>query len=167
MNNSVDDQLSFRCFIGLGASDSVSDHSTFSVYRSQLREMQLIEELISEINRQLDMQGEIIRKGTIVDATLVEAAAKKPDQKDNGEAGTSKVDDDAEWVCKGAKRYLGYKAHMCVGSNKGFILKARLTNAKRFIGHELKKYFPINRSVFLLTKPMKARIMTSYSRRKE
>lgn len=142
LEEALDDRLSFRRFIGLGGSDSVPDHSTFSVYRSQLREMQLMEEVFDEINRQLDMQGQIIRKGTIVDATLVEAAAKKPDQKDNGEAGTSKVDKDAEWVCKGAKRYFGYKAHMSVDSNKGFILKARLTNAKRFEGHELEKILP-------------------------
>lgn len=142
LEEALDDRLSFRRFVGIGASDSVPDHSTYSVFRSQLRERHLIEEVFSEINHQLEMQGQIIRKGTIVDATLVEAAVKKPDQKENGDAGKSEVDKDAEWVCKGSKRYFGYKAHMSVDANKGFILKAKFTKAKCFEGHVLEEMLP-------------------------
>lgn len=142
LEEAMDDRLSFRRFVGLASSDSVPDHSTFSLFRTQLREKNLIEEVLNEVNRQLETHGQIIRKGTIVDATLVEAAVKKPDQKDNGQAGKSKVDGDAEWVCRGSKRYFGYKAHMSVDSNKGFILKAKLTTAKRFEGHVLEELLP-------------------------
>lgn len=142
LEEALDDRLSFRRFVGIGASDSVPDHSTFSVFRSQLRQLQLIEKIFAQVNQQLEIQGQIVKKGTIVDATLVEAAVKKPDQKDNGDAGTSKVDIDAEWVCKGSKRYFGYKAHMSVDSDKGFILKATLTKAKCFEGHVLEEILP-------------------------
>lgn len=142
LEEALDDRLSFRRFVGIGASDSVPDHSTFSVFRSQLRQLQLIEKIFAQVNQQLEIQGQIVKKGTIVDATLIEAAVKKPDQKDNGDAGTSKVDIDAEWVCKGSKRYFGYKAHMSVDSDKGFILKATLTKAKCFEGHVLEEILP-------------------------
>lgn len=142
LEEALDDRLSFRRFIGLGTSDSVPDHSTFSVFRSQLREYQLIEEVLNEVNRQLEVHGQIVRKGTIVDATLIEAAVKRPDQKANGEAGKSETDKDAEWVCRGSKRYFGYKAHMSVDSKKGFILKAALTGAKSYEGHIFEKVLP-------------------------
>ena len=142
LEEAMDDRLSFRRFVGLASSDSVPDHSTFSLFRTQLRERKLIEDVLNEVNRQLETHGQIIRKGTIVDATLVEASVKKPDQKDNGQAGKSNVDPDAEWVCRGSKRYFGYKAHMSVDSTKGFILKAKLTTAKDFEGHVLEEILP-------------------------
>ena len=142
LEEALDDRLSFRRFIGIGAADNVPDHSTFSVFRSELRKKGLMEQVFSEINKQLEVQGQIVRKGTIVDATLVEAAVKKPDRQANGKAGVSKVDKDAEWVCKGSKRYFGYKAHMSVDADKGFILKATLTKATCFDGHLLKEVLP-------------------------
>jgi len=77
LEEAIDDRLSCRRFVGLRSSDSVPDHSTFSVFRSRLRETQLIEKVLEEVNRQLESQGQIVRKDTIVDATLLEAAVKK------------------------------------------------------------------------------------------
>ncbi len=83
-----------------------------------------------------------MKEGTIVDATLVAAAVKKPDQKDDGTAGKSDVDPEAEWVCKGKKRYFGYKVHVAVDADSGIIRKTKLTKATAHEGHVLKDILP-------------------------
>jgi IS5 family transposase len=142
LEEALDDRLSFRRFAGLGVGDSTPDHSTYSNFRKQLEEKGLAESIFYEINKQLEKSGRIVKKGTIVDATLVEAAVKKPDQKEDGSAGTSDVDPEAEWVCKGSKRYFGYKAHIAVDADSGLIRKAALTRAKAHEGHVLKDVLP-------------------------
>jgi IS5 family transposase len=53
--------------------------------------------LFEEINRQLDVRGLIIRKGTLIDATIVQAAVKPP----KGNAGeVSERDPEAGWTKK-------------------------------------------------------------------
>lgn len=142
LEQALDDRLSFRRFVGLGIGDSTPDHSTYSIFRKELEKQSLTEEIFNEINRQLEVKGRIIKRGTIVDATLVESATKKPDQEEDGTAGRSEIDPDAEWVCKGTKRYFGYKAHVAVDADTGIIRKAVLTKAKAHEGHVLKDVIP-------------------------
>lgn len=143
LEEALDDRISFRRFVGLRTEDSVPDHSTFSIFRDKLREKNLLEKIFHEINRQLEKCGRIIKQGTIVDATIVEAAVKKPDQNDDGTAGKSNHDKDAEWVCKGEKRrYFGFKMHAAVDADSGFIRKAALTGAKTHDGHMLEQVLP-------------------------
>lgn len=142
LEESLDDRLSFRRFVGLGINDSTPDHSTFSVFRRKLEEHQILEQVFEEINRQLEEKGRIVKKGTIVDATLIESVARRPDQKDDGTAGTSDFDKEAEWVCKGTKRYFGYKVHAAVDADTGVIRKVILTKAKVHDGHMLPEILP-------------------------
>jgi IS5 family transposase len=68
-----------------------------------------------------------VKSGTLMDATLVDAAVKKP----GSPAGCkSEVDPDADWTRKGAKTYFGYKAHIGVDEGSGLIRRAELTPAK-------------------------------------
>lgn len=142
LEEALDDRLSFRRFVGLGIGDSTPDHSTYSNFRKELEKKGIAETIFREINKQLEDEGRIIKKGTIVDATLIEAAVKKPDQKDDGSAGKSDVDPEAEWVCKGTKRYFGYKAHIAVDADSGLIREAVLTRAKAHEGHIMKDILP-------------------------
>lgn len=144
LEEALDDRLSFRRFVGLGVGDSTPDHSTYSNFRNELKKRGIIETIFNEINKQLEEKGRIVKKGTIVDATLIEAAVKKPDQKDDGSAGKSEIDPEAEWVCKGTKRYFGYKAHVAVDADSGIIRKAILTKAKAHEGHVLKDVLPLD-----------------------
>lgn len=139
LEESLDDRLSFRRFAGLGINDGTPDHSTFSVFRRKLEEHNLLEKVFEEINQQLERKRLIIKKGTIVDATLIDSVARKPDQNDNGTAGKSDFDKEAEWVCKGSKRYFGYKVHAAVDADTGVIRNVILTGAKTHDGHVLPK----------------------------
>ena len=74
----VDDRLSFRRFAGIPLAESVPDHSSVWRFREQLAKRGLAEKLLAEVNRQLDAKGLILRRGTLIDATILEAAVRPP-----------------------------------------------------------------------------------------
>src|SRR5512133_1783802 len=82
LEEAVDDRLSFRRFAGLPLDESVPDHSTIWRFRQELAAHGLAEALFEEINRQLDARGLIVRQGTLIDATLLQASVKPPSVKE-------------------------------------------------------------------------------------
>jgi IS5 family transposase len=125
----LDDRLSFRRFVGLSVSEQAPDHSVFSRFRDQLIQRGIHAELFCELNRQLESRRLIVKNGTLVDATVIEAAAKKPDQKEDGSAGTSAVDPEADWTKKGGRYHFGYKAHVGVDQGSELIRRIVMTPA--------------------------------------
>lgn len=129
LEEALSDTLSFRRFVGLGLQDGTPDHSTISRFRKALAERGLDGQLFDEIARQLDARGLILRRGTLMDATIVEAQASKPSIAAGSGAGSA-VDPDADWTRKGGKSYFGYKAHIAVDEGSGLIRRAILTPAR-------------------------------------
>jgi transposase, IS5 family len=127
LEEALSDRLSFRRFVGLGLDESSPDHSTLSRFRKQLRERGLDKKLFDEIERQLDQKGLLLKSGTLIDATLVEAAVRKPGSPAGSKSAT---DPDADWTRKGGKSHFGYKAHLGVDQGSGLIRRATLTSAK-------------------------------------
>ena len=125
----LDDRISFRRFVRLSLAEKAPDHSVFSRFRDQLVRHGIHEELFKEINRQLEERGLIVKKGTLVDATVIEAAPKKPNQNEDGTAGKSSADPDADWTKKGGKYLFGYKAHVGVDQGSELIRKIVMTPA--------------------------------------
>src|SRR4051794_20915744 len=74
----VDDRLSFRRFAGIPLAESVPDHGSIWRFRKELARRGLAGELLAEVNRQLDAEGLILRRGTLIDATILEAAGGPP-----------------------------------------------------------------------------------------
>src|SRR5512144_2573210 len=109
LEEAVDDRLSFRRFAGLPLDESVPDHSTIWRFRQELAAHGLAEALFEEINRQLDARGLIVRQGTLIDATLLQASVKPPSVK---EGTVSEHDAEAGWTKKNGKSHFGYKAHV-------------------------------------------------------
>lgn len=130
LEEAIDDRLSFRNFVRLSNSKKAPDHSVFSRFRKQLIKHNIYEGLFEELNRQLENLGLIIKKGTLVDATVIEAAPKKPNQNPDGSAGKSSVDGDADWTKKGGKYIFGYKAHVGVDQDSELIRSAIITPAR-------------------------------------
>ena len=122
------DRLSFRRFVGLGLQDPVPDHSTISRFRAVLAERGLGERLFAEMTRQLDAAGFLVKAGTLLDATLVEAQARRPSMEEGPGAGSA-TDPDATWTRKGGRAHFGYKAHLGVDAKSGLIRQAVLTPA--------------------------------------
>lgn len=122
------DRLSFRRFTGFPLDDATPDHSTLWRFRDELGRVELIEPVFAEINRQLEARGLVIKAGTLIDATLVRAAAAEPPKQKGG--GSSKADPDARWTkrAKGGAHF-GYKLHAGVDAGSGIVRRAILTPA--------------------------------------
>src|SRR5215218_2842126 len=122
----VDDRLSFRCFAGILLAESVTDHSSGWRFWEELARRGLAERLLAEVNRQLDARGLILRRGTLIDATILDAAVRPP----AGDAGeVSGRDPQAGWTKKNGRSRFGYKAHVAVDEGSGLVREAVMTPA--------------------------------------
>jgi IS5 family transposase len=125
LEESLNDRVSFRRFVGLGLEMTAPDHTTLCRFRNRLGTAGLLEKLFAEFDKQLQTSGMILKRGTIVDATLVEAAAARP----NG--GEASSDPDARFVKKEGKAgsVYGYKAHIGMDEGSELIRAALMTPA--------------------------------------
>ena len=120
------DRLSFRRFVGLSLQDQVPDETTVCRFRGALAEHGLTEMLLAEVNRQLEAKHLFVKAGTIIDASVVQAAVKPPAAGED----TSPTDPDAKWLNHGDGRgRFGFKAHIAVDLGPGLIRKALMTPA--------------------------------------
>lgn len=128
MEEALGDRLSFRRFCGLGLEDAVPDHSTISRFRTLLAQRGLAETLFALVERQLDARGVMVKTGTLIDATLIDAAAAEPPKQEGG--GLSLADPDARWMKRpdGSARF-GYKLHVAVDHGSGLVRRAIVTPA--------------------------------------
>jgi IS5 family transposase len=154
LEDALGDRLSFRRFVGLALDECAPDHSTISRFRKALGQEGLSERLFAEVTRQIGSKGLILRQGTMIDATLVDAHPRRPKKPKREpvaqeqaagyahEAGSdeeaprppsklvaSATDPEASWAKKGHRRYFGYKGHVAVDYGSGFIRRNRLTTA--------------------------------------
>jgi IS5 family transposase len=127
MEEALGDRLSFRRFAGLALDAAVPDHSTICRFRGTLARLGLAEAVFAEVGRQLEGLGLVLKAGTLVDATLVAAAAAEPSKQRGG--GRSKADPDAAWARQGALARFGYKLHVAVDQGSAIVRAARLTPA--------------------------------------
>jgi transposase, IS5 family len=122
----VDDRLSFRRFAGIPLAERVPDHSSIWRFREGLAKRGLAARLLAEVNRQLDAKGLILRRGTLIDATILEAAVRPPGG-DTGEV--AERDPQAGWTKKNGRSRFGYKAHAAVDEGSGLVRAAAMTPA--------------------------------------
>jgi IS5 family transposase len=126
LEEALNDRLSFRRFVGLGLEDEVPDHTTLCRFRLKLIEAGLLEKLFAELDRQLDAAGLILRRGTMLDATLIETGAASRPKGDGPSA-----DPDARTTSRKGKPGVsyGYKAHVGVDEGSGLIRSVITTPA--------------------------------------
>jgi len=136
LEEALGDRLSFRRFVGLGLGEKVPDHTTLSRFRNRLVEEALLEKLFGELGRQLDQAGLILRRGTMLDATVIETTAKRPPAGSAGETGSATGvgpagDADAGFTRRQGKpgSSYGYKAHVGVDQGSGLIRRIVTTAA--------------------------------------
>jgi len=122
----IEDSLSFRRFVGIPLEAKVPDHTRLWAFRQKLAELGLDKSLFEEINRQIEAQGLFVKKGTLIDATIVKAAAKAPK---GGDGALSDVDPEAGWTKKNGVSTYGYKGHIGVDEGTDLIRAATFTSA--------------------------------------
>lgn len=128
MEDALFDRLSFQRFAGLSLEDETPDHSTIWRFRERLAKDGLIEGLFAELERQLGARGLLIKQGTLIDASMVTSAARRP-RKEEGP--TSQTDPDARFGADNERRRFtfGYKMHVAVDRGSGLIRNGLLTSA--------------------------------------
>jgi IS5 family transposase len=122
----VRDRLSFRRFCGIPLDQETPDHSSIWRFRQRIEKLGLSEKLLAEVNRQLDARGLIVKRGTLVDATIIAAAVKPPSFE---EGVVSERDPDASFTVKNGETSFGYKAHLAVDEESGLVRQAEMTSA--------------------------------------
>lgn len=124
----LNNDLSWRRFVGLGLTDGTPDHTTISRFRSLMVERGLMRRVFEAVNRQLDEKGMIVREGTVIDATIVQAQARRPRYRTDGKGGrvASPVDPDADW---GRGGNFGFKGHLAIDHGSWLVRDALVTPA--------------------------------------
>jgi len=126
------DRLSFRRFAGLPLDQKVPDFTTFWRFREALGAEGLIEELFARITQQLEGKGLILKRGTVVDAAIMESSGRplRADKRAELETNPSpQIDTDADSTKKGGRYYFGYKGHIGVDVGSKLIRKLSFTKA--------------------------------------
>jgi IS5 family transposase len=125
LEEALGDRLSFKRFVGLSLEDATPDHTVLNRFRNQLVEQGLLEKLFGELDRQLENAGVILKRGTMLDATLIQAVSAPPkeDRPSN--------DPDARFTKRQGKSgsTFGYKAHVGVDEGSGLIRAVLTTPA--------------------------------------
>lgn len=134
LEDALADRLSFRRFCGFPLDEETPDETSFVRFRSKLRELGLHAKLFAEVNRQLEAKGLMVKTGTLVDASIIEARAKPPGPK-AGEVST--VDPDAGFTKKHGKTYFGYKLHVGVDEGSELIRSLETSSADLHDGEAL------------------------------
>ena len=125
MEDALNDRLSFKRFAGLSLEDAAPDHTVFNRFRNRLIAEGLVEKLFAELDKQLEKAGVVLKRGTMLDATLIEAVSAPPSDK------RPSNDPDARFAKRQGKSgsTFGYKAHVGVDEGSGVIRSVITTPA--------------------------------------
>lgn len=117
------DRCSFQKFLEIDLlSDAVPDETTILNFRHLLEEHNLQERFLGIVNALLEKKGFLMKKGTIVDATLIAA----PSSTKNREG---KRDPEMHQTKKGNQWYFGMKGHIGVDVDSGVVHSVKGTAA--------------------------------------
>ncbi len=139
LEEALADRLSFRRFMGFSLSEKVPDHATLWRFRERLAKSGLAERAFALITAQIERSGFVLKRGTLIDATLIAAAVNAPPppadpQPDADGRPASKLvrnpdDPDAAWTKKEGRYVFGYKAHVAMDHGSRIIRRATFTPA--------------------------------------
>lgn len=125
LEGALGDRLSFARFVGLSLEDAVPDHASLCRFRNRLIAQGRLEALFAALDRQLEAAGLVVKKGTMLDATLIAAASARPRE------GRPPADPDAAFGRRTgqAGSAYGYKAHVGVDEGSGLVRRVITTPA--------------------------------------
>ncbi len=139
----IRDRFSFCRFLGINPEDRTPDAKTIWVFREQLTEHGLMDELFLDFSCQLDERGFKARKGQIVDASFVHAPKQRNTREENAQIKAGETpkrftdndnvkrqkDTEARWTKKQKKTYYGYKNHISIDNEHKLVRDYQVTPA--------------------------------------
>jgi IS5 family transposase len=123
------DRLSFRRFCGFALDERTPDETTICRFRADGSRAGVLEACFGEVNRQLEAKGLVLKKGTLMDASII-AAAHNPPPRQAGMGAAHPREPGADWTNKNGKSFFGYKLHVGMDEDSGIVRRAVLTPAR-------------------------------------
>lgn len=118
------DRNSFQKFLGIDLlADVVPDETTILNFRHMLEEHGLQSQLFGAVKLLLEEKHLLMKNGTIVDATIVEAPSSTKNE-------SKKRDPEMSSTKKGNTWHFGMKAHIGVDADQGLVHSVEATTAK-------------------------------------
>ncbi len=137
----IRDRYSFSRFLGLDPEDGVPDAKTIWLYREQLKNHGLLDDLFNGLLSQIEGAGYVARCGQIVDAAIMETPRQRNPREENEQIKKGDVpegwsdhkrrqkDTQARWTRKAGKTYFGYKNHINVDVKHKVIRRYAVSDA--------------------------------------
>jgi len=122
MEEALYEITSLRNFAGLKLSETIPDETTILNFRHMLEEYDLAEDILKQVNALLARKGLLLKRGSIVDATIIAA----PSSTKNAEG---KRDPEMHQTKKGEQWHFGMKAHIGVDADSGLVHTVTTTAA--------------------------------------
>jgi transposase, IS5 family len=117
------DSITMRRFAGVCTdADVIPDETSILNFRRLLEKHKLTEQLFAEINAHLSERGLIVGKGTIVDATIIDAPSSTKNAR-------KQRDPQMHQTRKGKQWYFGMKVHTGTDADSGLVHTVRATAA--------------------------------------
>lgn len=125
----IHDSIAFRRFLHIDLVENVPDESTICRFRHFLEKHRLQEKFFRKTVGILEEKGLLLKRGTIVDATIIHASGstKNKDKKRDPEMSSTR---------KNNNYHFGMKEHIGVDMDSGLIHTIEATTAK---GHDIEK----------------------------
>ena len=137
----VNDRLSFLQFLGLSLTDSVPDATTVWLFRQQLTEAGVVEALFEQFETYLQGHGYQAKGGQILDTTIVPVPKQHISKEEKGQLEQGEIpqdwqekphrlsqrDTDVCWTKKNNVSHFGYKNHINVDVEYGFVRRYSVT----------------------------------------
>ncbi len=114
------------------------DDTTLVKFRERLREAGLIDRVWGAVQQGLDRKGLLVKKGAIVDSTLVEGACKPESKDQEGKP----VDEDVHYTSRQGKAVDGMKVHVGQDEKSGLIRKMDLSHIEEHDHEHFKDMVP-------------------------
>lgn len=112
MEDALYEIASMRLFAGLSLDKPIPDHSTILKFRHLLERHGLARKIFSEVSNWLTEAGVLIKEGTLMDATIIEAPSSTKNK-------AGERDPEMHQTKKGNQWHFGLKAHIGVDAQTG------------------------------------------------
>jgi len=122
MEEALYEIASLRNFAGLDLRKAIPDETTILNFRHLLEENDLAEDILKQVNVHLMRKGLLLKRGSIVDATIIAA----PSSTKNAEG---ERDPEMHQTKKGNQWHFGMKAHIGVDADSGLVHTVTTTPA--------------------------------------
>ena len=120
--NEVIDSRAFSNFCRVDSPNQVPDGDTIGRFRNLLEKYEIQEKIFAKVVDILTEKKLILKRGTIVDSTLIAAPASTKNKK-------KERDPEAHSTKKGNQWYFGFKAHIGVDKDSGLVHTLKATSA--------------------------------------